>query len=89
MRLGDFRAEEPYKDFSAVTPADGADNCLNNSVATETDAIYVGVAGDVTLLDHRGTAVLFKALPVGIHRIRTKRIKSTGTTATNIVALYF
>ena len=54
-----------------------------------TRAIYVGVAGDITaILRDDSAAVLFKAMPVGVWFIRAKIIKSTGTAATNLVALY-
>lgn len=50
-------------------------------------AIYVGVSGDVTCLMADGTTLLFKALPVGIHPIRAKRVNATGTTATDMLFL--
>ncbi len=67
----------------SITPHD------TNELATATRAIYVGVAGDVTATLARDSAsVLFKAMPVGVHPISVKLVKSTGTTATNIVGLY-
>ncbi len=50
-------------------------------------ALYVGVAGDVTALMMDDTVVQFKAMPVGIHAIRAKRINAVGTTATNMLFL--
>lgn len=52
-------------------------------------ALYIGVSGDVaveTTVD--GTAVTFKASPVGVLPVAVVRVLSTGTTATDIVALY-
>lgn len=71
-----------YDEAAAIVPADGAD------LPALTRAIYVGVAGDVKVdMETTGT-VTFKALPVGIQRLRVKRVYATGTTATNLVALY-
>lgn len=54
-----------------------------------TRAIYVGVAGDIKVnMAGVGTAIVFKAVPVGILNISAVRIYTTGTAATNMVALY-
>lgn len=69
----------------AVTPADGTD--LPNGPC---DWIYVGVTGDVVYYGPAtgSTSLTLKAAAVGYHPINMKRILSTGTTATNILALY-
>lgn len=67
---------------AAVTPDDAV-----NFTQGKTRALYVGVAGDVTAIVG-GIAVLFKAMPVGVHWIGVTRVNSTATTATNMVALY-
>jgi hypothetical protein len=74
----------PGYDAAAVTPADGTD--LNPYAR----ALYIGVTGDVTVDMASGleTTILFKAVPVGMLWIRVKRVRATGTTATNIVALW-
>ena len=67
----------------AVTPSDTVD------LAEGCRALYVGVAGNVTvILSDMASGVLFSNLPVGIHPIQVKRVLSTGTAATNMVALY-
>lgn len=72
---------ECYQTFSALTPTD-------NTQIGPFSAIYVGVAGDVVLIPRNSTtAVTFKAMPVGIHRIAFQGVNSTGTTATNLVGL--
>lgn len=72
----------PADDCAAVTPSDTVD------LPFRCRALYIGVAGDVTVLaKDNSTAVLFKAVPVGVLAIRTSRVKATGTAATNIVAL--
>lgn len=49
--------------------------------------IYVGVAGDVSLVTLAGNTVVFKAVPVGILNVGTTRVTTTNTTATNMVGL--
>lgn len=72
----------PYTHASAVTKSDTDD------VGTHmTRAIYVGVAGDVVAIMAGGETVTFKAMPVGLHRIRVSRIKAA-TAATDIIALW-
>lgn len=71
-------------DAVAVTPNDSAD--LTNG---ECRALYVGMGGNVSLDVGNSTAVVFSNVPSGgILPIRAKRVRSTSTTATNIVALY-
>lgn len=66
----------------AVTPSD-------STVLETTRSLYVGVTGDLTvLMDGDTVAVLFKAAPVGYHPLQVTKVLSTGTAATNIVALY-
>ena len=76
-----------YKRAFAITTSD-------SSVQSPHRAIYVGGAGDVTVLlqgdvDAGGsTAVTLKAVPVGtILPIRANLVKATGTTATLLIAL--
>ena len=52
-------------------------------------AFYVGTTGDVVVLTSEGNAVTFTAVPAGaIIPINHTRINATGTTASNIVALF-
>ena len=52
-------------------------------------ALYVGVAGNVTVVMKDDTTLGFVGVTAGSFLpIRPKRVKSTGTTATNIIALY-
>jgi len=51
--------------------------------------IYVGGAGDVALVGQDDVAVTFSAVPVGTFIIgNPKRVNSTGTTATLMVAMF-
>ena len=66
----------------AVTPSDTVnlrDLCR---------AIYVGVSGNVAVVFPDDTVVTFTAVPVGILEVQAKRINSTNTTATDMVALF-
>lgn len=67
---------------AAVTPADGADLPEGRC-----EWIYVGVSGDI-VATVGGTDLTFKAAPVGPLWVRATRIKATGTTATNLIAMY-
>lgn len=76
-------SQMPYTHLEAVTPSDTV--ALTGGMCR---ALYIGVAGDVTVLaEDDTTAVLLKACPVGLIAIRAKRVNATGTAATNIVAL--
>jgi hypothetical protein len=72
------------KDAVAITPSDTAEQG-----PPILSGVYVGGAGDVTVITELGTTTTFKALPVGQTIFcRTRLVKATGTTATNLVGLY-
>lgn len=72
----------PYERAVAVTPSDAAD--LTNIAS----ALYIGGAGAVKIDTVGGDTVTFSGMLVGtVYPIRIKKVYSTGTTATNIVAL--
>lgn len=69
--------------FVAVTPSDST--MLPDGVR----GLYVGTGGNLVLLDTDSSAVTFTAVPGGtILPVQVKRVNSTNTTASNIVALY-
>ena len=73
----------PAENAAAVTPND------TNELDYATTALYIGGAGNVTVRMLMGGTVTFAAVPAGTQlRIRAKGVNATGTTATNIVALY-
>ena len=74
----------PADNAAAVTPADGSD------LANPARALFVGGAGAVKVDMVGGTtAVTLTGVVAGsVLPIRVSRVYSTGTTATNIVALY-
>lgn len=52
-------------------------------------ALYVGTTGNLTIqMPDETTAVLFSNVAVGIFPVQAEKILATGTTASNIVALY-
>lgn len=79
---GFLGAMVPDNTFRAVTPSD-----TKNIKGGPARALYIGVSGDVVVLNENDAAVTFKAVPVGILPISTNRVNATGTTATDIVAL--
>ncbi len=88
-RIADLRAEESYKDFAAVTPHD-SNNIQFNSVDRVTDAIFVGTAGAVAIVDQRGNAITLGNVPAGtLLRVAIRRVNATNTTASNIVAFWY
>lgn len=66
----------------SVTPSDSAE-------FLPTKGLYVGGAGNVSVVMSDDSSVTFSGLAVGtIHNISVKSVKATGTTATSILALY-
>lgn len=80
----DAKDTAPAWSAAAVTPSDGAD-----LPTAPTRALYIGGVGDVKVNMADGVAVTYPAVPVGsILPIACTRVFATGTTATNIVAMY-
>ena len=76
--------DSPAQHAVAVTPSDTLD-----IGSTASRALWIGVTGDVTVTTAGGeTSVTFKAVPVGWLQVRATRVWNTGTTATNIVAVW-
>lgn len=71
-----------YGRAAAVTPSDSSD--LSNTAL----CLYIGGSGNVSLDTAEGNTVTFVGLTAGtILPVRTKRVRSTSTIATSIVAL--
>ena len=82
--FGQVTPNSPANDGVAVTPADGSD--LTGGICK---SLYIGGTGNVNVDTANGTTVVFAGLPAGsILPVRVKRVRSTSTTATSIVALY-
>ena len=73
----------PAEDGAAVVPSDGAD------LAQVTRAIYVGQGGTLAVQLASGAQVALNGVPGGtLLPLRVRRVRSTGTTASGIVALW-
>ncbi len=88
---------QPARRAIAVTTSDTKDvtNATGDAAPCYAKALYIGVTGDVAIVTARdnsnalaGTAVTFKAVPVGFFPVQVRRVMATNTTATNIVGLY-
>lgn len=73
----------PASQLAAITPDD------NNDLPTTARGIYVGVGGDINVIAaNDSAAVLMQSVPSGsVLPVRAKRVKSTLTTASGLVAL--
>lgn len=76
-------AAGPIDAVRPVTPSDAAD--LPGGVAR---GLFVGEAGTVAIVDRHGGAATLTSMEAQYHPIRVLRVRTTGTTATGIVALY-
>ena len=86
---------DPYSHFvnAASAPARSAiavtTHNTNPLADGATRALYVGVSGDIACrLMGDETDVLVKAAPVGVLALRVTHVRTTNTTATNMLALY-
>lgn len=75
--------ESPAKNAAAVTPSN------DNDLTTDARALYVGTSGNVRIITTGGDTVTFTGVIGGsIIPIRTARVTATGTTASNILAIW-
>jgi len=73
----------PANDVADVTPDD------DNDLPIMARALWVGGGGDLTITAKGGGTVTFDDVPAGvILPIRARRVHATGTTATNIIAMW-
>lgn len=79
--------DNPYARFVAITPSDSTNIQASNDFLT--DAIYVGGAGVVVVVGQDDVAVSFTCVAGQVLKVRAKRVNSTSTTATLLVALYY
>lgn len=76
-------SDYPARNAAVVTP----DN--SNDLAHVTRALFIGGAGNLNVDTADGDTVLFTGVTAGmILPLAVKRVRSTSTTATNIVALW-
>lgn len=72
----------PGEHAAAVTPSNSTD------MAQACRALYIGVSGDVKVTTTGGETVTFVGVPIGPLPMRCVRVFATGTTATNIIAIW-
>lgn len=73
----------PARKWAAVTPHD------TNVLSPTPRALYVGGAGNIVLTGVDGVDATFSAVPAGtVLPVMPRRVKSTGTTATLLIAMY-
>lgn len=71
----------------AVTPSDTVDVSRHSRYYPR--ALYVGGGGDISVVTPDDSTALFRAAAAGsILPVQVKRVNSTGTTATSLLALY-
>ena len=72
--------------FVEVTPSDSVEITVQGHYPR---AIYVGVGGDINLVNSEGTAVLWQNVPTGtfIKGVAFAYVMNTSTTATGIIAI--
>jgi len=73
---------DPYNVWVAVTPSDSVD------LPALTEAIWAGGAGVIAAVEQDGGVVNFTCVAGTLVPIKARRINSTNTTATALVALY-
>lgn len=74
--------DSPFSGAAEVTPHD------DNNLAVDARSLYIGGAGSIRVTTVGGNTVTFANHPVGYFPGRARRVHATGTTATNIVALW-
>lgn len=74
--------ESPAYGASAVTASNDTD------LPTVSRSLFIGGSGNLVVDMAAGGTVTFTNVQVGILPVRVKRVRATGTTATNIVALW-
>ena len=73
----------PARRGFSITRSDSTD------LAAETRAVYIGTAGDLAVILSSGDEVTLAAVPAGsLLPLRVRRVKSTGTSASQLVGLY-
>lgn len=83
--FGDQRGNlhAPAWGAAAVTPHD------TNELPIYSRQLYIGGAGNVEVVMVSGETVIFPSVPAGTElAIRCKIVKASGTSATDIVAMY-
>lgn len=73
---------DPARYAVPITPSDTA------GIGSVSRALYVGTLGDLTVQMLGGEIVTFVSAAEGWHPLQVTKVLATGTTATNIVAVW-
>jgi len=79
----DVLGDVPMTGIVAVTPHDT--NALTDGTCR---ALWIGVAGTITIVDADGNTAGAITVPVGLFPVQCNIVKATGTTSTEIWAIY-
>jgi len=71
-----------FKSAASVTPSNTED------LSETASALWIGTTGNIKVDLEGAQGITFNAVPVGLLRARVKRVYATGTSASNIVALW-
>ena len=78
--------------FKSITPSDtdAITNVIGNATRHNGCSLFVGTGGDIALENGEGDSVVFKNIPGGMFLPvkGVQKVLATGTTATDIVALW-
>lgn len=74
-------AGAPFTGGAAVVPSDTVD-------LPQVALLYVGTEGDMSIVTHDNSTLVLKNHPAGYMPGFVRRVNATGTTASNIVALW-
>jgi hypothetical protein len=74
----------------AADPASGVQTvALDTNMSPVSRGLYVGVPGDIAVVASDGSSATFTNVPGGtVLPVRVRRVNSSGTTASGLVALY-
>ena len=78
------------KSAAVVTPSDTVDipNIAGPDIQNEGCVLYIGTSGDIKVTTVAGNDVTFVAHPAGYMPVQVKRVWATGTSASDILALW-
>lgn len=80
--------KQPYTKAVAITPSDTVNFVNQGTSDLCCSSIYVGGAGVVQVVFQDGSVAAYTAVAGGTLDVKAKRVNSTGTTATLLLAQY-
>lgn len=79
-----------YRSADATVAAHGAVSVSpsNSTIIPVTRSLYVGTSGNIAVRTADGQTITFPNVPVGILPLQVDQVLATGTTASDLIALY-